>query len=157
VKRHYLSKKDKEQVAQTLKEKLGITSIPEIVELMEDEEKRCYLFEGTPSICEVGGNTIPLLKWLIKHRGEELGISRIIVNKGAVKPISGGADLMAPGIVRIEGTFPAGTVIVVAEEERGIPIAVMRAIFSSDEIKGMKRGKVAENLHWVGDKLWKEL
>ncbi|MGB9726273.1 MAG: DUF1947 domain-containing protein [Fervidicoccaceae archaeon] len=157
MKRHRLSKKDRNTLEELLSEKLGLSSVPETVELMEDEGKKCYIFDGVPAICEVNGEFVPLLKWLLKHGGENLGIPRIIVNKGAVKPISGGADLMAPGIVSIEGTFPKGSIVIVAEEERKIPLAIMKAIFSSDEIKEMKRGKVAESLHHVGDKLWKEL
>lgn len=157
MKRHRISKKDREILAELLKEKLGLSSIPENVELMEDEGKRCYIFDGIPAVCEVGDEMIPLLKWLLKRGSDSLGIPRIIVNKGAVKPISGGADLMAPGIVSIEGSFSKGSIVIIAEEDRKIPIAIMKALYSSDEIKEMKRGKVAENLHHVGDKLWKEL
>jgi len=154
LKRHALSKKDRESLKKELKEKLGISSIPDNVEIAEDDERKCYIFDGAPAICEVEGNLIPLIKWMLKERDAWSEIPRIVVNRGAVKPISSGANLMAPGIVSIEGSFSKGSVVVVVEEERKIPIAVMKALYSSDEVKEMKRGKVAENLHHIGDKLF---
>ncbi|MEM0060595.1 MAG: DUF1947 domain-containing protein [Fervidicoccaceae archaeon] len=157
MKRHFLSKKDREQLLLLLEKKLKISSLPESVEVMEDEETKCYIFNGTPAICILDNEPIPLLKWLLKSSGQKPSIPRIVVNMGAVKPIANGADLMAPGIVKIEGSFPKGSIVLVVEEEKGIPIAVMRSLLSSEEVSSMKKGKVAENIHHIGDKLWKEL
>ena len=74
---------------------------------------------------------------------------------GAVKHILNGADIMAPGIVRIIGDFKKGDLVLVVDEKYGKPLAVCEALYSSEEISKMSKGKVLKNLHYVGDKVWK--
>ncbi len=79
----------------------------------------------------------------------------LIVDMGAVPHVCNGSDIMAPGIVRVEGAFEEGSIAVVRDEKHLKPIAVVRTLMGSVGMKTMKRGKVAENLHYVGDEVWK--
>lgn len=85
------------------------------------------------------------------------GLPRITVNMGAVPHICNGADVLAPGVVRIDGVFDANDYVVVVDERFRKSLAVARALMNSKALGGVSRGKVAENVHYVGDVLWNAL
>ena len=76
---------------------------------------------------------------------------------GAVSHICNGADVMAPGIVRIEGQFDVDDFVLVLDERHSKPLAIGSALLDSQTAKQTKHGKTAKNLHYVGDKLWNAL
>lgn len=79
---------------------------------------------------------------------------RIFVDEGAVPHILNGADVMRPGIVDMVNDFEEGDVVCIYEEKYRKPIAVGIALFSSDDMRKMSRGKVVKNIHHLKDKLW---
>jgi PUA domain protein len=79
------------------------------------------------------------------------------VDMGAVPYICNGADIMAPGLVKIDGDFTMGDVLVVVEERFSKSIAVAKALYTAKEIAEKKRGKIAKNLHYIGDAFWENL
>jgi malignant T-cell-amplified sequence len=81
----------------------------------------------------------------------------IIVDSGAIKFVCNGANIMRPGIVKIEGVFAAQDIVLVKEEKYGKPIAVGRSMVSSQDMASATKGAVVTNLHYVGDKFWDTL
>ncbi len=77
----------------------------------------------------------------------------IVVDRGAVH-ICNGADLMAPGIVRIQNNFEKGQVVVVVDETHCKALSIVKTLYASHQILAKIRGKIAINLHYIGDKLW---
>ena len=84
-------------------------------------------------------------------------LPKIVVNMGAVPHICNGADVLAPGMVGIEGAFAVDGLVVVVDERHKQPLAVMAALVDSQTARSLSRGKVARNLHFVGDALWTQL
>jgi PUA domain protein len=80
---------------------------------------------------------------------------KIVVDEGAVPHICNGSDLMAPGIVRISGAFSKGALVAIVEQKFNKKIAIMRVLLDSSAMEATRRGKVAENIHYVGDRLWR--
>lgn len=78
----------------------------------------------------------------------------ITVDSGAVKFVCNGANIMRPGITKIDGEFLKSSLVLVKEEKYGKAIAVGKSLVSSDEMRVAKKGSVIENLHYVGDKYW---
>ncbi len=78
----------------------------------------------------------------------------LTVDMGAVPYICNGADVMAPGLVKIEGDFAAGDIVVVVEERFAKPIAVVKALVDARDVAAQKRGKVAITRHYIGDRFW---
>jgi PUA domain protein len=78
----------------------------------------------------------------------------ITLDMGAIPYICNGADVMAPGLVKIDGDFTVGDILVVVEERFSKTIAVAKALYASNEVAEKKRGKIAINLHYVGDAFW---
>jgi len=82
-------------------------------------------------------------------------LPKVIVDMGAIPHICNGADVMAPGIVRVEGEFGEGAITLIVDERYGKPLAIGRALMDSDRLKTIKRGRVVKNIHYVGDKIWR--
>ncbi len=156
--RHVLSKSEAKEVALTiekalrLKRSLDVKSKWEVVKLGKNEV--VYVLDGKPLVVEVSGKLIPSIKALMDGAIE---LPKVVVDVGAVKHIVNGADVMAPGIVRAEGDFARGDLVVVVDERRERPLCVGVALVDKSELASMSRGKVIENLHYVGDKIWNKL
>jgi PUA domain protein len=82
------------------------------------------------------------------------GMSRVVVDMGAVPHVVGGADIMAPGIRKVSGEFTERQFLVVVDEKHGKYLAVGRALVGSGPMAATKKGKVVENIHYVGDMIW---
>ena len=78
----------------------------------------------------------------------------VIVDMGAIPYVCKGADIMSPGVVRIEGNFKEGDLVVIRDINHGKALAIASTLISSDDFEGMKKGKAFKNLHYVGDKIW---
>jgi len=76
------------------------------------------------------------------------------VDRGAVPRVASGADVMRPGITRMDD-FSEGQVVVVRDDAYSKPLAVGVALTGSEEAKSMERGKVVKTLHHVDDPVWK--
>jgi predicted RNA-binding protein (TIGR00451 family) len=76
------------------------------------------------------------------------------VDEGAIRFMLNGADVMRPGIKRLDHWGPAGKMVVIKEEKRGRAIAVGPSLVPSSEAEGMKKGGCVKNLHHVGDRFW---
>jgi len=79
----------------------------------------------------------------------------IIVDMGAVHHIVNGADVMRPGVREVYGEFSENDVIIVKDEKNKKPIAIGRALVDYIHLRSMTKGKVAENIHYIDDKLWR--
>jgi PUA domain protein len=124
----------------------------EVVKISKNEV--AYLLDGRLLAIEVSGRLIPSIKALMDGIVE---LPRVVVDVGAVKHVVNGADVMAPGVVRVEGDFARGDLVVVVDEKHGRPLCVGAALVDRSELASMTKGKVVENLHYVGDKLWNKL
>jgi len=81
-------------------------------------------------------------------------LPRIVVDMGAVPHVVGGADIMAPGIRRVTGEFGEKQLLTVVDEKHGKYLAVGKALTGSGPLAAAKKGKVVENIHYVGDLIW---
>jgi len=86
--------------------------------------------------------------------GIDISLPSLVVDKGAVPHVSNGADVMRPGVVVLEGSFKKGSLVSVKDQTYHKILAVAEALEDSERIKAAERGKVAKNLHHVGDKVW---
>ena len=155
-KRHHLSKKEARRIAGEAERLLGI-SIPRkaSMERAQGQGVELILVNGTPVFTLIEGKLVPTLHILLARREALEKLPRVVVDEGAVGPVSRGADVMAPGILRVEGEFEEGDIVVVVDPKHQLPLAVTQALHSSQQIREMKKGKTLKNLHHVGDKIWK--
>jgi len=137
--------------------KIDIESLLDIkkpkIEMAETSTGKIYYANGEPIIAEMKETLIPTLLF----KGALLRLPKITVNMGAVPHICNGADVLAPGIVKIDGVFAANDYVTVVDERHQKPLAVALALVDSQAAGNLPRGKVAKNLHYVGDALWNQL
>ena len=100
-------------------------------------------FKGDGEFIPVLTNTLAMEK-----------MPRVTVDMGAVPHVVGGADIMAPGVRGVQGSFAEAHLVVVVDEKHGKFLAVGRSFYSSDKLTSIKKGKVISNIHYVGDPVW---
>jgi len=76
------------------------------------------------------------------------------VDEGAIKYLLNGADVMRPGIRRLDDWGASGSMVVVKEEKKGRAIAIGVATVAGTEAIAMSKGPCLKNLHHVGDRYW---
>ena len=118
------------------------------VEVAEFEEKKVYLFDEKMEFIEDENGLYPYLG------GSYLDVlPRVVVDMGAIRFVCNGADVMAPGIVEVDA-FDEGSLVVIRDMSHGKALSIGLSLKSSAEIESNKKGKVIQNIHYVGDKLW---
>lgn len=77
-----------------------------------------------------------------------------VVDEGAIRFLLNGADVMRPGVRKLDDWGPTGRMVVVREEKKGRAIAVGPSTVASSEAQGMTKGSCIKNVHHVGDRYW---
>ena len=120
------------------------------VEVVESEVGLIYLIEGKPTLFKADNKILPTL-----HFSEYIaGAPKIVVDMGAVPYVCKGATVMAPGIVRIEGNFGKGDLVLVVDTKFGKALALGESLMDAQTARQTKKGPVAKTLHFVSDKIW---
>ncbi len=153
--RYTLKFKESKQVLAQAAEKLKLNLEAMIgskvsVEVVEGDFGELMLVNSKPMLFRLGGAVLPMLT--ASEIIEKL--PKAVVDMGAIRFVCNGADVMAPGIVRYEGIFEKGDLIVVVDVTHGKPLALGEAILGSDEAKSTKQGPVIKSKHYVSDKIW---
>jgi PUA domain protein len=106
--------------------------------------------EGEPWLVKNGDEYFPHLKYLLEHNV----LPTVTIDMGGVKPISGGADVMAPGVSAVDDEVRKGRYVSVVDVDNNVPITVGKALFDAAEMRDKKGGRVVENVHHVSDTYW---
>lgn len=125
-----------------------------------DDKIYIYVADGAPIAARIVGSNgeyvVPTLYFI--HRWPSSDIvehyPKVVVDMGAVKPILSGADIMRPGIRRIDGDLKRGDIALVLDEAKLRPISISVSLYDKAEIESMERGKVLVNLHYINDRIW---
>ncbi|WVR03499.1 hypothetical protein IAU60_000490 [Kwoniella sp. DSM 27419] len=102
------------------------------------------------------GPFIPTLKLL--HKYPEM-LPRVQIDRGAIKFLLAGANMMAPGLLSAGGRLPEGlekdAIVAIHAEGKEHACGIGKMVGSSEEIKKAAKGVAVEVLCWIGDDLWK--
>ncbi len=154
-KRHPIRKTDIASLQSRLAEQIGESAAlfrSDTVEVAEtDSPFRLYLIGKKPLLMEYEGWVFPTLRGAIEH---PFPGRHLIVDMGAIPFVIKGADIMRPGIVSLSEDIRAGSPVVVAEERHRKPLAIGVALYEFAEMQRQEKGKMARNIHYVGDDLW---
>lgn len=120
------------------------------VEVIESDVGEIYLIDGKPLLFKSGDKILPTLLFadFISKA------PKIVVDMGAIPYVCKGATVMAPGIVRVEGEFEAGDLVLVADMKHGKALAIGEALMDGTTARQTKKGPVVKTLHYVSDKIW---
>jgi PUA domain protein len=153
--RFALKTKDAKQVLTQAQAKLkldldALFGAKAIVEVVESDVGEVYLVGGKPVLFKAGDKVLPTLLFTeFTSRAP-----KIVVDMGAVPYVCKGATVMAPGIVRIEGEFCKGDLVLVVDVKFGKALALGESLMDAEVARQTKKGPVVKTLHYVSDKIW---
>ncbi|WVQ80278.1 hypothetical protein IAT38_002383 [Cryptococcus sp. DSM 104549] len=102
------------------------------------------------------GPYVPTLKLLHKYPAM---LPHVQIDRGAIKFLLAGANMMAPGLLSAGGRLPdgleEGTVVAIHAEGKEHACGIGKMSASSADIKKAGKGVAVEVLCWIGDDLWK--
>ena len=153
--RHALKSKDTKSILRNVSDRLKIDLEATMghklnVEIVETDESQIILIDGKPLLFNVADTVFPTL--FFKEFLER--VPKIVVDMGAVPYVCKGADVMAPGVVKVEGEFRKGDIIVVVDQKYGKRLALGESLQDSETMKAAKKGAMVKNMHYVSDKIW---
>ena len=146
-KRKSLKRRTANKLVEELSSLFGDIDVKRVESAMLDEAT-VYLLDDVIEFVRDGDDLYPYLGGTHVDR-----LPRVVVDMGAIPYVCNGADVMAPGITTMD-SFAEGGLVVVRDVTHSKALAIGRALKSSSEIEATKKGKVVENLHYVGDRLW---
>lgn len=156
--KYFLKSKEAKRFLLEVSETLGTDLEPFLesktrVEVNQTDIAEIFIFNGEPLLARADGLLFPTLYF------EDLLplMPKIVVDMGAVPYVCKGADVMAPGVLSINGEFKENDILLITDERHGKPLAIGVALLSSEYMKAAGRGKTVKTLHYVGDKLWNYL
>ena len=120
------------------------------VEVVESDVGEIYIIEGKPILFKVGDTVLPTL--LFSEFAAKA--PKIVVDMGAIPYVCKGATVMAPGIVRVEGKFGKGDLVLIVDMKHGKALALGESLLDAETAKQTKKGPVVKTLHYVSDKIW---
>ncbi len=98
------------------------------MEVVESEVGEVYLIGGKPLFFKAGDKVLPTL--LFSEFTAKA--PKIVVDMGAVPYVCKGATVMAPGIVRIEGEFGKGDLVLVVDVKFGKALALGESLMDAE-------------------------
>jgi len=158
VSRYKVSKKERRELASRIALQVSeaaarlLEGDVEVARLRHQKFGGLIILKGVPAFFFYGERIYPTLL-LIYRLGVDPGLPKVHVDEGAVPHVLNGADVMVPGITRVEGEVERGKEVLVVDP-RGRVFAVGEALMTGEEIKEAGKGKAVKNVHYAGDDLW---
>ena len=84
----------------------------------------------------------------------ELDSKVVVVDMGAVRFVTKGADIMSPGIVDADDSIVEDDIVIIVEETHNKPLAIGISLITGPEMVENSEGKAIKNIHYVGDAIW---
>jgi PUA-domain protein len=155
ARRYTLKSKESKQLLTQASEKLKINLEALFggkvdLETVEADFGDLLLINGKPVLYRSEGAILPILV------ADEIiaKLPKAVVDMGAIRFVCNGADVMAPGIIRYEGNFSSGDLIVVVDVKHGKPLALGETMYNSEQARMLKQGPIIKSRHYVSDKIW---
>lgn len=128
------------------------------VELIKCEDKiQLYSVDGEILFFQKFDELIPTLKLVHKYP-EAYPI--VQVDRGAIKFVLSGANIMCPGLTSPGAALPESpgfekdSIVIVNAENKENALAIGKLMMSTEDIKSINKGHGVEMIHHLGDPLW---
>jgi PUA domain protein len=124
------------------------------VETGEFEGQKIIFVDGEPCFMFFENKIIFTLHGLNKYKPKQ---SFVVVDMGAIKFVTNGADIMAPGIIDADININENDQVWICDEVHKKPIAIGIANMTGEQMIAENKGKAIRTIHYVGDHLWKNI
>ncbi|MBN1801068.1 MAG: DUF1947 domain-containing protein [Candidatus Lokiarchaeota archaeon] len=156
--RHFIKsteiKELKEEVLKQYDERFvaGIFPSKSRIEVIYTEAgDKLYSVNGELRLWQLENQYIPVLSYLLKS---SFNMKTIVVDMGAIRFVTNGADIMRPGLRKIDETIKKGDIVRISDEKHDKTLAVGKSLFDAGEMEALEKGKVVKNLHTIKDSVW---
>jgi PUA domain protein len=149
LKRKVLGRRDVRSLKEEAGSLLGSVDTNAVSQATLEDGSTVYIFFKEAILARKQGILFPTL---INSAIDDLPSA--LVDMGAIPYVCNGADVMAPGIMDIEGDFDKDGLLVIRDVKHRKALGIGAALYTSEEMRGLKKGKAILNLHHVGDKIW---
>jgi len=122
-----------------------------VFEKINTEEFTLILAGGKPLFFEFEGRLFPTVRGAIEL---ELQKRLVVVDKGAIRFVSNGADIMSPGVLDADPEIKAGELVIIVEETHKKALAIGKAVMDGPQMIEANSGKAAISITYVGDRIW---
>jgi len=155
-KRKILSKKEKKPLLTDLNKEYGDTisssiGLSTMLEEVITDEGTVIIKNGKIWFFYSDDKIISSI-YFLRESGFEL--PEVVVDIGAIKFITNGADVMSPGVVTFSEEIRKGTLVVIKEEKANSIIGVGSSLINSEDFNKSQKGKVVKLRHHLKDKMW---
>lgn len=120
-------------------------------EIGEVEETRFIFVDGAPCFLFHNDKIVITLLGLNKFQPKN---KFVVVDMGAVKFVTNGADVMTPGIVDADKEIVEKDQVWICDERNRKPLAVGIALMSGEQMVLENKGKAINIVHYVSDTIW---
>ncbi|HJJ55618.1 MAG TPA: RNA-binding protein [Methanocorpusculum sp.] len=155
-KRHAIKKSQLNTLKSKLTESIGIENSDlfksNMIEIAETvSEFNLYIINKVVMIMETEEWAFPTLRGVLSH---PISGHKIVVDMGAVPYVVNGADIMRPGVVSVSDDVIENHPALIVDERNGSPLSISIPLYNADKIMALNSGKIAKNVHFIGDDLW---
>lgn len=157
--RHFIRQDQLQELIAKVRNRYGEEMVKEIFPdkckaemIITDDEDKLYAVNNKLVLWESKEGYIPVLTLLLDNR---IGLKTVVVDMGAVRFVTNGADIMRPGITQIDSNIKKNDIIRISDEKNDRTLAVGKAMYDAGQMESMKSGKVIKNLHTIQDSVWK--
>ena len=119
--------------------------------MLEAEDYDFILVNGEPYIIMINEKPYPTIKAALNA---ELNSKVVVVDMGAVRFVTKGADVMCPGIVDADEDIEKDDIVLIVDETHNKPLAIGISLISGPEMVENDSGKAIKSIHYVGDAIW---
>ncbi|GIL43280.1 hypothetical protein Vafri_1067 [Volvox africanus] len=139
----------------------------DVIEALIPKKESVYLGKcGHVQLCVINGNILffqerdgPWLPTLrVLHQYPDM-MKRLRTDKGAIKFVLSGANIMCPGLTHPDATIhdegDVGTPVAIYAFEKELAMAVGVLKMSTADIRAINKGIGVDNMHHLNDGLWK--
>jgi len=151
--RHRLKAKDIRRYQNELKDIFNDVFFNEksSIETGDLNETNIIFVDGEPCFMSYNDKIVFTLHGLNKYKPKK---NFVVVDMGAVRFVTNGADVMAPGIIDADKDISEGDQVWICDENHHKALAIGIALVSGGEMISQSQGRVIKTIHYVGDELW---
>ena len=157
--RHFINKTQirelKEEILPQYDEKFLTQIFPkkcQIELILTEDGDTLYAVNNILKLWKSKDGYIPVLTLLLN---KQVDLKTVVVDMGAIRFVTNGADVMRPGITKIEPTIKKNEIIQIVDETHSRALALGKALFDAKTMESKASGKVIKNLHTIKDNVWK--
>lgn len=132
----------------------GVLRKEDLLEIVKGENKTQYILRNGVPVFIYKQRYIPTVKCV--HMVPEI-VKKVVVDKGAVKHLINGADVMAPGLLHPDSNYPnvlEGEIVAIYGHEKNTALAVGEVLMDNEEVQEKKAGAAIKLINHLGDRLY---